>query len=352
MRFILIKKIVVCAVGLLILNNVSSSQNLSLSSNLEKVDEYWIEPPSSLLLDLPSNIQILDDGKVLWGEETRIILFSQDGKSVEVQEKAGRGPGELLSSTYYQVDNEKNIAILDKRQYKIAQFNTTFDHLGDVPFSGVRTKQFVVIGDGKYATFNDLVTNKSDPAVSLFNKEGKLVNEWGNIPYYALLQANRNGGGIVKDSEENIYYSYLGGYKIWKINRKANKISIFDQKPDYFDGTDKEKISNVVGNLQKLIPHSFEISRVSGLFFLKPNIIVQQIDDGNPWRDEEVQLYLEMWNTKGKKIADNVEIPHWIADTNGDLIYLLSDTYSNIIAKLEEKQSVKLFDIFKLKRNN
>ena len=317
---------------------------------LSHVGEFNVNIPSNMALDIPVNIQISNDGTIFWGEKNRILTFVENGKKrVNIFESKGRGPGEILSASYYQVYNSDHFALLDNSQAKITVFDSSKSHLYDVPLSNMRTKKFVALNNSTFATFNTAVYKKDIPAISLHNKDGKLIHQWGKIPYYALLQSNRNGGGVTKDENGNIYYSFLGGYKIWKVNTETGDMTTFSQKPFYFDGVNREDIDKSHNNLKALIEYSFKVSRVTGLFFMQPNLILQQIDDGNPWEGEKVQKYLEIWNTEGKKLGQ-AELSHMIACIKDNNIYVFADTPSKLIKNASKDSTTKLFEIYRLEK--
>lgn len=316
---------------------------------LEKVDEYSISISEDQVLGNPTSIRF-DNSRLLWGEKSNAYFFDSNGTLLQSAEFKGRGPGEILAGMDYQILNDGRIFILDFEQYKISVFDSVFNLVKDIPINKLNSKQIEVINDSTFFTFNDLIFQRAEAAVTLFNNNGEIKGEWGKTPEYALLQDVRNGGGITSDNQGNIYYSYLGGHKLWKLNTYTGQIDVFDHKPDYFIEADPEKISSLGTNISEIISYSFQVSRVSGLFFLEPNYIIQQIDTGNPWEGEDTRIFLEIWNTDGNKLASKLEINHWIADVEGENIYVLRDTATNLLSKLDEKRKATIFDIYNLVR--
>ena len=355
-HFFMIRFVIFCCLILTSSSNILLGQeNSSQEYKLVKQSEFYLNIVDNFFLGRPTNIEILDKKTLAWGEKTRLLFLGENGNEVDVFNPQGRGPGEFMESFYFQTYGSGNFAIYSAGQLKISLFDFTKNHLKDFSTHMVRPKKFVVLENGEntfFSTFNDMQFQQQGAAVSLYNSNGEITKEFGEIPPYALLQDPRNGGGITTDLQGNIYYSYLGGHKVWKIDTKNEKLSVFDQKPSYFDQVNAETIFSLGRDIQKIIAHSFKVSRVSGLFFVEPNLIIQLIDDGNPWEGEEVRHYLEVWNTKGEKVASKIEVSHWVAGTNGGLIYVYSDSISELVKKSDNKKRIKLFDIYKLSRES
>lgn len=339
---------------LLVSPNLSAQTTAKHKYKLTHVGNVTISIPSAIELGYPVNVCVLSDGNILWGEKNRFLLFKKGPNGtyrIEKFNKKGSGPGEIEKATRYVASTDLNrFAIWDRGLQKFSVYNLPTSHVYDVPVQNASSKLFVTLKNHLIASFNDPGQGKQNFAVSVYNKHGNIVHQWGKIPYYAKLQEYRDGGGITKDDKGNIYYSYLGGYKIWKIDPKTNKVSVFSDKPAYFDEANRDKLKRADNNqsINPLMAYSFTISRVSGLYFLEPDVIIQQIDDGDPWKKEKVNSYLEIWNTNGKKIASKIEIPQWIAGVRERKIYSYAESATKLIKKSDKQATLKVFDVYKL----
>ncbi|NGP87636.1 6-bladed beta-propeller [Fodinibius halophilus] len=309
-----------------------------------KNKEIFISIDENTLLDRPVSILQTKNDQLIWGEKEGIKVFDQSGALIKKVELSGRGPGELIRASQYNL-TESNITILDASQLKVIVLNNDCEFQHEFLVAKNRTKLHAKSSKGNYYTLNELMLNSETPALSKYDSTGTKIAEWGIVPLTAKTQrANQNGGGITSDGRGNIYYSYQGDFRIWKLNTSENSISIFKNKPSYFKPISQKELQTTQ-RARKLFYLGYKGTRLTGLFFLKPNIILQQFETGNPFNKpkEELTYYLEIWNTSGEKLASKIEIPYPIAWVDQNSITLPTMYPSKI---LQQKGEIKAFKTF------
>ena len=86
------------------------------------------------------------------------------------------------------------------------------------------------------------------------------------------------------------------------------------------------------------IRYAFEISRITDLFFLSPDLIIQQVEPDNYLKEGAKQkVLIEVFNTSGSKKYSSVQLPNVISFTYKDLVYIPVDFFSNLIAERGKK---------------
>jgi hypothetical protein len=283
--------------------------------------------------------------RIFWGEEQRLSYFDKDGNIVKTKNIRGRGPGKVLDAIDYDYNSKGRISILDLSTQKIKIYDQDLNFIKEFLLDRNRSSKFALDNQNQSFTLNELLFTFDALAISKYDSAGSKIGSWGKIPKAGRLQrANEDGGGITTDDNGNVYYFYQGSHKIWKLDASTNSISIFNNKPSYFKQIEDEKIKNAKRS-KKLFYLGYEGTRVMGLYYLQPNIIIQQMETGNPFitPSEELNFYLEVWNTEGKKLASKLQIPFPIAWTNADSIAILKQYTSGL---LEESGNTEAFDIF------
>ena len=316
-----------------------------------QIDSLFLNVNEEVLLGSAISLFETSLGSWAWGEKQRVSYFNPEGGHVKTVEFAGRGPGEIVRGVDYYYNSANNkISILDASLLRIKIYDENFSFVKEFSLDKNRNTKHTSNSWGHYFTLNEMMFFYDAPAVSEYDTSGVKVKEWGDIPGVAKVQRpNENGGGITSDHAGNVYYSYQGDYRVWKINFKKDSIVIFNDEPSYFREVDSQKLGKT-RKAMELFYLGYEGTRVTNLFFLEPNIIIQQMETGNPFAKppQELSYYLEIWKTNGEKLASGVEIPFPIAWTMGGRLAIPTQYPSKMIQK---NGKIKAFNIFRFIKN-
>lgn len=317
------------------------SQDKIKSVSFENVfvakDTLYIDFTDELLLEHPKAL-CFKGGNLIWGQKNSFFSFDQNGALVDYKEIKGRGPGEFERAVHYDCKPNNSFSALDAQSYKISTYffnsdNNKYTLEDEFRTKNYKTRNFFHLNNS-FVTLNELVTpNLKIPALSIYDERGSLKREIGNIPENAQLQFYlEGGGGATKDNYGNIYYTFLGDHRVWKWNSAQDSIYIFNNKPDYFVSPERAIIKRFSNDAIKTIRYSYEITRVTGLFYVEPNLIVQQLEPDNYLMPGTTQnILIEVFMANGVKTYTSINLPNAIAFTYKDLVYIPTDFYNDLI---------------------
>lgn len=278
----------------------------------------------NVLLSTPSGI-IINSNNIIWSEyKGGIYEFDMKGKLLKKLSSFGDGPGEFNVVRSIARDLKSNLYVFDSAKLKIIRYDSTWSFLNSFVLRPGGFKKMAVDSVGNIYTLLEGSFSDKSTAVIKYDKNGKILGRWGEIPTTATMQEYLYGGGITIDKKSNIYYSYMSDHKILKTDSNGDRIQEWENKPSYFRETNEDEARKY--RESDIINYSWKVSRVSGLFFIEPGIILQQIYTGNPKEMETVISYLELWDISGKKIISSLFVPY-------EVIY----AFENKIVFLKEK---------------
>ncbi len=335
----------------------ANSQNRSSPPTFNElfvpVDTVYIDINNDTFLTTPVNL-CFNGNYLVWGAENSITIFSKNRSLLYYQDKKGRGPGEFERAVHYSC-NGNSISVLDRSSNKVSLFRYSKNgkellFSDEFSISKKRPSKLLDVGHSLFTLNNLLNPNVSEPAISVYKKDGTTVTSVGLIPKSAELQSFIEGsGGITVDDSSNIYYSFLGDHRVWKWSQKKDSVIIFDNKPEYFINTESGNLKKASKSSMEKIRYAFEISRITDLFFLSPDLIIQQIEPDNYLKEGAKQkVLIEVFDTNGIKKYSSVQLPNVISFTYKDLIYIPVDFFSNLISG-QGKKAVLIRYKFKVK---
>lgn len=303
---------------------------------------------TELLLGVPIAIESSEKHeKILWGEKSRFYFFDYYGNHIALKEASGRGPGEFVRADAY-ASNDEYVVIFDGSQSRVIYLDWDGNLISEFLIDEALVRNITLDDESNLITMNELIDTEIESALSMYNLNGTKLKSLGEVSIMALTQRSRNGGGLVTDDKNNLYYSYLSDGNLFKISLNNNQSKSLINKPKYFSSPDIDLVKKIGLDHMKMIPLTFAHSRVSGLFFLKPNFLFQQIEVGNPWQDEEVEIYLEITNTKTNKRINTVKIENRIATFWKEDELLIFDLNASKLSEKNLEIDNVLFKIYKV----
>jgi len=309
----------------IILLLVSCKNNLDNSSSDFKdifinEREIHLRNIDSLKIIQPYNVIVNNKNQIIWCDlKMPIYFFDFYGNLVKTYNKVGNGPGEVKNTPILKQDKRGIYYLFNKAKQSITILDDNLNYKYNFFIKNANhAKNVAISNEGGIIIQREASLGSMKPAILKYNKDGGLEGEWGKIPYIAFTQETLDGGGIVTDLQGNIFYSYLSDYKLYKIDIKDSLLTILDNKPSYFIEAKKNKIN--LKDYTSTIKYVFKTSRIQGLFFVEPNIIIQQVIQGVK---NKTQVFLEIWRTSGEKIYSGVKSPGIIIGSFRDNIMLI-----------------------------
>lgn len=309
----------------------------------DTVKTFEIIEKDEVLSYSPQKVIFLNENEFLWFEDKGVVLKYNTGgellKKYIIRE--GSGPGEIRRICDAAVDTAaKKYFIYDSSQMKIITYDYEFKFIEDYLLKGVGFKNFAIDSKENFYIYHDIGRNITKPAITMLAKNGDTKEKIGEIPLAGIFQQYLEGGGICLDSKNNVYYTYLGDYRIWKYSSANKNISIYDYKPSYFI-TPEEKILKE-DDQGKVINHHFYVSKVKSLHILNDRFLLQKI--------------VGIYKGKGQKTSEYLEL----LDLNKNIRYTkiegitgrILGTYGNKVFAYERlNESKTQFKIYSLKES-
>lgn len=323
---------------------ISCSENQKLSSNLSEEtkenftfqpylkDQINIEYSDSILTTMyPSSVIILKDF-IIWAEEfPPIYLLDKYGKSIRIIGLKGRGPGEITSIRGIDFDLFGNYYIYDNSQLKILIFDKDFKYKNQMTLKRNFRKFVVDNFSNIYCLLHDKGSDRKG-AIIKYDKYGNIIGEWGEIPLGARFHRRLIGGGLCIDNENNVYFSYIGDYRIWKSDSIGNNLRELNEKPEGFIEVDTDYLEKL--NRNEVVKYHFEVSRTMGLFYLDDGYLVQVIR--NPIENSRKYNEILVIRDLDGKIENQIKgLSNVVSTTVNDIITLEEAKKENENSKIK-----------------
>jgi len=288
---------------------------------------------AKLILNINDTIYWYDD------HSPELFIFDRKLNLIKHIDYSGRGPGEFNSSYKISFSNN-NALIYDPLTKRITRFKGLTKYEGSFNYSKYNINRLVAVNDLKlFLQLRDAKISRK-PAFVLIDTSGIELMQGGVKPANAIIQDVISGGSVVVDKNENVYFSYISDYRIWKVNTKTKKISIINNKPSYFKESNPDEVKKLPQH--DFAKYYFTHSRTWNIFFVEPNFIIQQIFPEKPTiRPEELYSYLEIFNTEGTKIGTKILFKKEIINVQGEKIYCKSFVSDD----LNKTKKIEIYEI-------
>lgn len=262
------------------IDSLISEKNLYYSDLFSDFQVIPLETKENCIFSHIDNFRLINDTLYIFDRFTTksIYLFSKEGKFLNKICKIGRGPGEYLMPSDFDIDeNERNILIFD---YQIGKLNY-YDYQGsfqkNISFKG-RFQSFILNGDFIYLFRPyppQLKDKKNDQLLYQYNKKGEELSKhikYSEIKKGPILVQFFKGGNFFKGNNDVKFYMPFCD-TIFSI--KGNTIQPFMLlSTNKYKVTDND-LSEIVKNLNPMLlrmdklSHIREYSENNNLAFFK-----------------------------------------------------------------------------------
>ncbi len=313
-------------------------------------DGYFsIKKDTSVVLGLFENAILDNDGDLFLCTENSIYKYDKYGNLNSLHNAYGRGPGEFQIVNSCTIMGKKLIVNDNQKRELIIFDKDSLKYLNGKTFKKNRIRSLVA-SDSTFYSLNQSSFGYRTNALSEFDinlNEEKILNS--PVPEFAYVGSTRNGGGITISNNGNIYFGFIVSPVIWKFDTHSSKLFQFEVLTDDHKVLDPKIVSSFGNDHMKHIPYTFSISRMMGLFFVEPNLILRVTEHGNPWKDEQVKLVADFINDTGELIT-TLEIPNRIKFAFGNHIYIERDSKEilNAYDNAPHGNLVQIFNKYKI----
>ena len=276
--------------------------------DLEAEDEnYLLHRVSGVTVDSGGNIYVIDSGNY------RIQKYDSNGKYLATFGRKGQGPGEFLSPQSIGVDSTGNIYVYDKGNNRISVLSKEGRALRTFKF-GRNAAEFRLLQSGEFITNTlsrifsknlDAVSNPTAkytiPVVQIYDKEGKLLREFGKPYDYKDNVVNPEGNVFFYSSDKNnfIYLSFKYQNRIEKYSSEGRLLFTAERPLSYKISRPKTKVKAYPGEVVGIPLPIFNIVSWGIGSDYKERIWVLTVIE-QPGKDKPgFGLELEIYNNKG-----------------------------------------------------
>lgn len=194
--------------------------------------------PRDIALDSAGNMFILDSGN------NRIQMLNPEGIFIKTIGRRGQGPGEFQFPYSVAIDSQDYLYVFDSVNLRIQVFTPEGKQEKTIKFKTYAQNQIrllksgLVVMGGMYGFRPFMEKRKFPKLIEVVDKNGKMINTFGEMRDYKNLNVNMNGNWFYLDldTEENICLSFQFQNRIEKYSSDGKLLWQADRTLNY--GTD------------------------------------------------------------------------------------------------------------------
>jgi len=205
---------------------------------LEGEDEnYLLYNPYDITRNTDGNLYILDQGNY------RIQKFDKHGKYLATIGRQGQGPSEFVFPIRIDIDSEGNLYIGDLGNYSVLVLTNDGKEIKRFKLTG-GVEKFRLMHNCNFLLATSISKQSEPGVISLYNKEGNLIKEFGVFKDYGNKDLTNRGNAAVTcvDANDNIYVTFYNQNRIEKYSHEGILIFRTDWPLNYKIGIDNKKI--------------------------------------------------------------------------------------------------------------
>jgi hypothetical protein len=263
-------------------------------------------------------------------KNNRIHVFDYSGKWIRSFGQRGQGPGELRSPSSLAFGNDGLLYVGDAGNQRIAVWDTSGNFVKTILLKHGVSDLFMLGSD------SILVFTMGAHLVYLCDHNGNVLSsfgEWRDLveDFMNKYRAPIKGGSFSVDSKHNIYFAYVGAYRIRKYSISGELVTEFGREADFFKPPGKPPTEMSPHALQEW---NFSWTPVSKILAVQEGIIIVQIKTQQA--SGEYTSRLDFFDQNGAFISGGIRTSYYLAyqDATGN-IYFVETLESN--EKLEIK---------------
>ena len=133
--------------------------------------ELGLNYPVMARISPTGNIVIMDGG------DECLYEFSNKGEFIKIIGRTGKGPGDLLIPTSFNIDKNGDIYVYESGNQRMSIFSSEGKFINSFRVNGTFETTFFITGN------NEIVMNLAgnDHYITVFSREGEIINEVGSV---------------------------------------------------------------------------------------------------------------------------------------------------------------------------
>ncbi|MFH0991223.1 MAG: 6-bladed beta-propeller [bacterium] len=306
-------------------NNQQPGPKKHFNEAFEKVNEIQLSTGKDHLIGRIGGFSIVPGGGYLVlssSSKQQVFRFHQDGRFAGILGGNGKGPNEYINAMDITSDRHGNILLYDSYQRKIIQYLPDGSFLRSIKMNAYGHK-FLQNSKSEFF-FWRTDPQPSELTITRYDSLGNMTGMFAVVSKEYDRRLGMFGGGIVMDSEDNIYELERWEYAIKKFNARGELILIFGAPSSSYHPY-KKPDAVMLNSGKGFVEYLRKISAIRNISMLKDKFIFVFLQQDSPIDGNKPYSWLDIYLKDGTPIASEVELPEEFEDysVSEDSFYLL-----------------------------
>lgn len=318
----------------------SHKENIKYSFPL--VGKVVLKYTDSVFVGRFGSFAVFKDGRLSIGDhlDSKVKIFSGDGKYIKSISRKGRGPGETEELRSHSIDDSGRVWISDRRLRRVSMYDASgtvqdtwspLDNCNDCNFSSgiirvVNNKVYVGVIRG---VAYPIKVSSISSLISAFDFQHKRIAEYGK--YEQIVEeysVDYPYGVFAVDPSGNLYFLHELSYNIWKCSPDGRILKRFNYPVKDFRPV-REKRPQRSG--QRPVAEWFTTMTTPGnMEIVGTHLFVSFADRDPQWADYyELRYrheYLQVFDLDGNCLVDYLKAPgQLIGSDDAGILYFLEE---------------------------
>ncbi|MDZ7359344.1 MAG: NHL repeat-containing protein [candidate division KSB1 bacterium] len=258
--------------------------------------------PASLIAYLGA-VAIDQNGRIVVSDERlgQILMFSSSGRFLKLIAKKGSGPGEVERPYGVAFSRNGDLGVIDVGNNRINIYDAQGNFKRD--FRSLTAHPSRIMFDSTGNIFVQDSGSPGRPAIQKYNPDGKLLNEFGQIPErIKRIGTVVRGGNFTQYKDSYIYYIHPVEYLIHQFTLDGKEIKTIKQKSGHFRPL-KERLEKVDPPSLKKWKQSWD--RAHSIFATNEKFLMT-IYQTTKLSIDTVTNIIDLYDIEGNSIVENI----------------------------------------------
>lgn len=322
------------------------SQSLQTSFSFERVNEIVLSADNNNPLSIgrlrTNFISNRNSGTHQFYDElnNHFLVADTNGNIQKIISKEGRGPGELMGVTAYNIDEDGRLVVYDAGQHMLKTFSVDGEHITDEP---VEQTAYTIVNRFLHTDKNNIfapvidVSFLSDfsqawqsPLIGVYGYDGSLIEVFGK---YDVSLKESNSYSIfpithLDSKEREIFTMHTNDFRIqvYDIDNKE-RIAWFGRKTSNFNQSE-EDISSQLSH-SEIQEKSLDLSFSIGLY-TSPEFIFAHYENLTESfyqtnNENEKEQYISVYDRQSLDSYGEITLPYVVGNVVDNTFYLIED---------------------------
>jgi hypothetical protein len=169
------------------------------------------ETDENKIFSEPKDVVISDEGDIYVLDANRIQAFDKSGNYLRTIGRNGLGPGDLSDPTFFEIDKQKNLIVVEKNNQRIQIFSSKGDYRGSFLMRENRPGRIAITQKNEILVLNRMLTTNPSPLWLYYDYQGQILREIGERKGGSsdVENAMRHEFAFSLDERDNLFASAI-----------------------------------------------------------------------------------------------------------------------------------------------